>query len=199
VPAFILCFLTTIAWGASQGEFDVRAEAPGLITAVAVAIGSGLVTLRIGLAFVRGRRRTELFLRRFGHVEATEAVTFAASRVGRSWRLVTLDDDRIAPVGAGPASTAFAPDRRGAGCGRPEDQRSDERPSAAVVLSMIRDAIGEAEWSKHQTIGDTGDIIVARHMRYPLPAERAADPITKRMLRDHHRAQLRTALRHGRR
>jgi len=42
-----------------------------------------------------------LFLRRFGFSGATEALTFAvATAIGSTWRLVTLDDERVAPVGA---------------------------------------------------------------------------------------------------
>ena len=41
-----------------------------------------------------------LFLRRFGHDEAQNAVTFAVTRtIGRSWRVVTLDDAEIEAVG----------------------------------------------------------------------------------------------------
>ncbi|MEW8051872.1 MAG: hypothetical protein AB2809_16020, partial [Candidatus Thiodiazotropha sp.] len=46
-----------------------------------------------------GRRRLVLFLRRFGYDEATEALSFAAaSAMGQRWRLVTLDDNEIAPI-----------------------------------------------------------------------------------------------------
>lgn len=53
-----------------------------------------------GLRLVRQDRTMVLFLRRFGHDEAQHAVTFAVTNtIGRSWRLVTLDDAEIAPVG----------------------------------------------------------------------------------------------------
>ena len=53
-----------------------------------------------GLRLVRQGRTMVLFLRRFGHDEAQHAVTFAVTNtIGRSWRLVTLDDAEIAPVG----------------------------------------------------------------------------------------------------
>jgi hypothetical protein len=52
------------------------------------------------LRLVRGGRTLVLFLRRFGYDDATSAVTFAVTKtIGRSWRLVTLDDLEIAPVG----------------------------------------------------------------------------------------------------
>ncbi|WP_433272370.1 hypothetical protein ACQPZF_16175 [Actinosynnema sp. CS-041913] len=71
------------------------------------AIGIGLVVLQAGLLLVRGRRRLVLFLRRFGHSEATHAATVATRHIGRSWRLITLDDARITPVGVGAASRSF--------------------------------------------------------------------------------------------
>jgi hypothetical protein len=49
-----------------------------------------------------------LFLRRFGHDEAMSAVTFAVTRtIGSSWRVVTLDDAEIAPVGVGVGARGF--------------------------------------------------------------------------------------------
>ncbi len=56
--------------------------------------------LSVSSTLMRGRRGLVLFLRRFGHREVTETVTFAVSKTtGRSWRMVTLDDSAIAPVG----------------------------------------------------------------------------------------------------
>jgi len=41
-----------------------------------------------------------LFLRRFGYDDATSAVTFAVAKtIGSSWRLVTLDDAELSPIG----------------------------------------------------------------------------------------------------
>ncbi|HEV8392954.1 MAG TPA: hypothetical protein VGQ37_01720 [Vicinamibacterales bacterium] len=53
-----------------------------------------------GLRLVRGARTSVLFLRRFGYTDATRAVTFAVTNtIGRTWRLVTLDDNQTAPLG----------------------------------------------------------------------------------------------------
>lgn len=61
--------------------------------------------LVIGLRLLRGTRKLVLFLRRFGYREATHAITFAAAKiVGRSWRLVTLDDAAVAPLGVAAAA-----------------------------------------------------------------------------------------------
>ncbi len=65
------------------------------VTATGIAV-AGLI---LGLRLIRGRRRLVLFLRRFGFDEATKVLSFAAaSAMGQRWRLVTLDDNRIAPV-----------------------------------------------------------------------------------------------------
>jgi len=64
-----------------------------VVTVIAV------VGLWLGIKLVRGRRRQALFLRRFGYDEATEALSFAVTTaMGRRWRLVTLDDNEIAPI-----------------------------------------------------------------------------------------------------
>jgi hypothetical protein len=64
-----------------------------------------IVGLKIGIRLLRGDRELVLFLRRFGYDDATKAVTFAAAKtVGGTWRLVTLDDKEIAPLGV-PAGT----------------------------------------------------------------------------------------------
>jgi hypothetical protein len=64
--------------------------------AVATVIG-----LWAGLRLLRGRRRIVLFLRRFGYMDATRAVSFAATNaLGGVWRLVTFDDEMARGVGA---------------------------------------------------------------------------------------------------
>ncbi len=61
--------------------------------------------LRHGLRLVRQARALVIFLRRFGDDEAMNAVTFAVSRtLGGAWRIVTLDDAEIEPLGV-PAPT----------------------------------------------------------------------------------------------
>jgi hypothetical protein len=69
-------------------------------TAFIVSAVAMVVLLAAGLRLVRGKRRLVLFLRKFGFVGATQALTFAVvGALGRSWRLVTLDDAEVAPVG----------------------------------------------------------------------------------------------------
>ena len=66
-----------------------------LLAATIIAVGC----LWLGMKIVRGRRRMVLFLRRFGYGDATKALSFAVTTaMGQRWRLVTLDDDQIAPI-----------------------------------------------------------------------------------------------------
>jgi hypothetical protein len=98
--------LLVIAW--LQGE-DLTLDLNGgrAITAETIlaawAVVAACLVLRFrgrGLRLVRGARTSVLFLRRFGYSDATRAVTFAVTRtIGRTWRLVTLDDNQTAPVG----------------------------------------------------------------------------------------------------
>jgi hypothetical protein len=76
-----------------------------LLLAWAVVTPVALVATRGGLRLLRRNRALILFLRRFGHDAAQAAVTFAVLRtIGASWRVVTLDDAEMAPIGvaAGP-------------------------------------------------------------------------------------------------
>jgi hypothetical protein len=59
----------------------------------------------LGLRLVRKNRRLVLFLRRFGNTGATKTVRDAALDIGRSWRLVTLDDQEVDPLGVGSTLT----------------------------------------------------------------------------------------------
>jgi hypothetical protein len=67
----------------------------------ALAVGAVLL-LRLGVLLLRGRRSLGLYLRKFGFADTTKTVSHALrSAVGRSVRLVTLDDSLVAPVGVG--------------------------------------------------------------------------------------------------
>jgi hypothetical protein len=80
-------------------------ERPDAARVTAVCLLVAMVSLALAVRLLRGRRRLVLFLRRFGFADATSTVTFAAANViGRSWRLVTLDDERVRALGgsAGP-------------------------------------------------------------------------------------------------
>lgn len=74
------------------------------LPAVAVYPAAALIGLPLGVRLLRGKRRIVLFLRRFGFADATKALSYAANAViGRSARLVTLDDAQVKAVG-GPAA-----------------------------------------------------------------------------------------------
>ncbi len=61
-----------------------------------------LLACWLGIKLVRGRRKLGLYLRKFGFADTTRTVSQALkSAVGRSVRLVTLDDSQVAPVGVG--------------------------------------------------------------------------------------------------
>jgi len=77
-------------------DFPLRECEAAFAASTMVAIAG----IRYGRRLVRGRRRAVLFLRRFGYRDSMQAVTFAVMHtIGSSWRLVTLDDAAIAPVG----------------------------------------------------------------------------------------------------
>ena len=66
----------------------------GLTTPLAV------LGLQYGLRLLRRPRGVLLFLRRFGHDGASRVVTFAVEEtLGSRWRVVTLDDAEIVPLG----------------------------------------------------------------------------------------------------
>jgi hypothetical protein len=74
------------------------------------ALAAGAVLLMwLGVMLIRGRRRLGLYLRKFGFADTTRTVSHALkSAVGRSMRLVTLDDSQVAPVGVGAARRIMA-------------------------------------------------------------------------------------------
>ncbi len=78
---------------------QAKDQRDAILTGAACA-AAALIGLGLGLRLLRGRRRLVLFLRRFGFDDATRAVSFAATgAIGRSWRLVTLDDEKVTAVG----------------------------------------------------------------------------------------------------
>jgi uncharacterized membrane protein YkgB len=69
---------------------------------LALFVGGAALSLWLGLRLIRGRRRLGLYLRKFGFADTTRTVSHAlASALGRSLRLVTLDDSMVAAMGAG--------------------------------------------------------------------------------------------------
>jgi len=78
-----------------------------ILLAWAISTPLALFGVGRGLRLLRGQRSLVLFLRRFGYDDATAAVGFAVTRtIGSSWRLVTLDDAEIAPLGVATATRA---------------------------------------------------------------------------------------------
>lgn len=92
--------VTVLVATSSSPAADLRESLP----AAAVWPAAALIGLPLGIRLLRGKRRIVLFLRRFGFADATKALSYAANAViGRSARLVTLDDARVTAVG-GPAA-----------------------------------------------------------------------------------------------
>jgi len=83
--------------GAGEGVPELDGD---ILLSAVISTAITILGLKVGLRLLRGQRRLVLFLRRFGYGEATKAATFAATKtIGRSWRLVTLDDASVAPLG----------------------------------------------------------------------------------------------------
>lgn len=71
----------------------------GLVQWTVGAVLCSLV-LRWGVKLTRGHRNLVLFLRKFGNRDAITAVSRSvASAMKRRWRLITLDDSEIEPIG----------------------------------------------------------------------------------------------------
>src|SRR6476469_5314031 len=79
-----------------EPSFPLRQLEAAFVAALVVAIAG----LKYGRRLIRGHRSSVLFLRRFGFDGSMRVVTYAvANSIGVNWRLVTLDDEEIAPVG----------------------------------------------------------------------------------------------------
>ncbi|MBB5868888.1 flagellar biogenesis protein FliO [Allocatelliglobosispora scoriae] len=101
---YILLTASDLLQGNSVSSLDGN-DAVQLLVLIAVS----LLGFWLGLRFIRGRRRTGLYLRKFGFADTTRTVSHALnSAVGRSVRLVTLDDSMVAPIGAGHGRRRFA-------------------------------------------------------------------------------------------
>jgi hypothetical protein len=105
VPLNFLMVGFVLAWASGEGHEAVTggAGAPTLgwfLLAWAISTATAIAGLKVGLSLVRRNRGLVLFLRRFGHEAATRAVGFAVRRtMGSTWRLATLEDAAITPIG----------------------------------------------------------------------------------------------------
>lgn len=98
VPATIGVIGLFAGWITSEPLDEIPAAE--LVIAWAILTPLAIGGLRYGLQLLRRDRTLVLFLRRFGHDEAQRAVSFAVLRtIGPSWRIVTLDDEEMAPIG----------------------------------------------------------------------------------------------------
>jgi hypothetical protein len=110
VPATIMLAGFSLTWIGGNGAGAAKASpwnvpATELALAWAISMAIAAVALRSGLWFVRRDRGVVLFLRRFRYDDATRVVSFAVSTtIGSRWRIVTLDDAEITPMGASEAA-----------------------------------------------------------------------------------------------
>ena len=102
--AVLLLALALLAGAVALVLLALYVTSPDVFPAAIALSTAGLISMMLGLRLLRGRRRLVLFLRRFRLTEATEAVTVAlATAMGRSWRVVTLDDTQTPPIGVPPS------------------------------------------------------------------------------------------------
>lgn len=100
----VLIIVLTLIKGSNPSNIFKDAGLFFIIAAITSA-----ACLFFGRKLMRGKRRLVLFLRRFGFHQASQALTFAVSSAfGRRWRLVTLDDAEIAPMGVPPGKRRLA-------------------------------------------------------------------------------------------
>ena len=100
----MLCVITLafiIVAGGSAGASETEdASIPSeLVRGWLLLLAIFLTGWVAGTQLRRQRRSMVLWLRRFGYGDATRVVTSALGHIGRSWRVVTLDDRATEPVG----------------------------------------------------------------------------------------------------
>jgi len=89
----------TVLFFRLEGRLDVGEDPMVWVWSAGLA-AAGYLAVRVGLRLLRGRRQSALFLRRFGFTDATRVLSGAVARgLGRRWRLITLDDLQVVPVG----------------------------------------------------------------------------------------------------
>jgi hypothetical protein len=105
VPATLAVVSLVIGWVATDPDDPDPWPPPDapvreVVLVWALTTPLAVVGIKHGLRLLRRHRMLVLFLRRFGHDEAQSAVTFAVVQmIGASWRVVTLDDAEMAPLG----------------------------------------------------------------------------------------------------
>ncbi len=102
IPAIVLAGLASGGNGSPLTSHDkmILGEMGRAGLLAALITGTGWAT---GVYLLRGRRGMVLWLRRFRYGDATRVVSTALDYVGRSWRVVTLDDAATEPVGVASA------------------------------------------------------------------------------------------------
>jgi hypothetical protein len=109
VPFVLLSLVGSETLFGSNDQGSARDELPPalaghLLRYWLIAAGLVIFGIPLGKRLVRGHRELVLFLRRFGYNDATRTISSAIPRIGASWRIVTLDDSQIVPVGVEPSA-----------------------------------------------------------------------------------------------
>ena len=95
-----IMLVAAVVYSAVSGQSQ-EMKAGDMVGFVALGVGA-VLAMWLGVLLIRGRRRLGLYLRKFGFADTTRTVSNALkSAVGRSVRLVTLDDSQVVPVGVG--------------------------------------------------------------------------------------------------
>jgi hypothetical protein len=152
MPAFVLPFVLLLTAFLTNGDASsgtVVASWHGIdLGSVRIAwwatVTTAVLGLALGVRLARGRRRLVLFLRRFGHSAATHAATVAAASIGGRWRLVTLDDAQIVPVGVGPMYDALSAAGRGGAVGGAVLRRIYDFAARVVGTVLLLSLLGAA-------------------------------------------------------
>jgi hypothetical protein len=105
VPSSVAVLGFVVGWVAGD-ESDAEPWPPDDLPMREIWLAWGISTplaiagIKGGLGLLRRDRALVLFLRRFGYDDAQSAVTFAVLKtIGASWRIVTLDDAEMIPIG----------------------------------------------------------------------------------------------------
>jgi hypothetical protein len=105
VPANLAVISFVLGWATNEPANPDPWPSPDvpvrqIVLAWAIVTPLAIGGIKVGLRLLRGNRTFILFLRRFGHDDAQSAVAFAVLQtIGGSWRVVTLDDGEMKPIG----------------------------------------------------------------------------------------------------
>lgn len=134
-PAVVLTFAVGVWLFGAESDRPPAVVLPIWLGVLAVAIAGAT----LGSRLQAGNRRMVLYLRRFGDTASTRTVTAAVGRIGGYWRVVTLDDGQVTPVGARGGQALSVAGRWG---GRGADVLGAVWTTIKVVVVVLVVAVG---------------------------------------------------------